>query len=117
MACDVDEAEAHSRPTSGGIIIATYNSLLRFTQNGIESIKESPVRLDAAKGLFQSMGAELKAFYLVMGQYDAVVISEGPDDDTVAKLSFLIAGQGAVRTETLKAFNEDEYKNILAGMP
>jgi uncharacterized protein with GYD domain len=97
--------------------MATYISLLRFTQQGIEGIKESPMRLDAAKSLFQSMGAELKAFYSVMGQYDAVVISEGPDDDTVAKLSFLIAGQGAVRTETLRAFNEDEYREILSSLP
>ena len=56
--------------------MATYISLLRYTQKGAENIKESPARLDAAKKVFQSMGAELKQWYLVMGQYDAVVISD-----------------------------------------
>lgn len=46
--------------------MAAYISLLRFTQQGIEKIKESPARLDRARQAFQSMGAELKAFYLVI---------------------------------------------------
>ena len=97
--------------------MATYISLLNYTQKGAENIKESPARLDAAKKAFQSMGAELKQWYLVMGQYDAVVISEGPDDETVAKLLLVIGGQGNIRTQTFRAFNEDEYRKIIAALP
>ena len=97
--------------------MATYISLLHFTQQGVEAIKESPMRLDAAKELFRKMGAELKEFYLVMGQYDAVVIGEVPDDETVAKLSLAIGSKGAIRMETLRAFTEDEYRKIIAGLP
>ena len=95
----------------------TYISLLRYTQKGAENIKESPARLDAAKKLFQSMGSELKAWYLTLGQYDAVVISEGPDDETAAKLLLMIAAQGNIRTETFRAFTEDEYRKIIADLP
>jgi uncharacterized protein with GYD domain len=95
----------------------TYISLLHYTQDGAKNIKESPARLDAAKKLFQSMGAELKAWYLTMGQYDAVVISEGPDDETAAKLLLMIAAQGNIRTETFRAFTEDEYRKITAALP
>jgi uncharacterized protein with GYD domain len=42
----------------------TYISLLRYTEQGIKNIKESPARLDAARDLFRTMGAELKSFYL-----------------------------------------------------
>lgn len=97
--------------------MATYITLLRYTQKGIENIKDSPARLDAAKRAFKAMGAELKEFYLVMGQYDAVVVSEGPDDETVAKLALAIGSAGAVRTETLRAFTEDEYRKIIAALP
>ena len=97
--------------------MATYISLLRYTQKGAENIKESPARLDAAKKVFQSMGAELKQWYLVMGQYDAVVISEGPDDDTVAKLLLVIGAQGNIKTETFRAFTEEEYRKIIAALP
>jgi len=97
--------------------MATYISLLSFTQQGIETIKESPARLDAAKELFRSVGAELKEFYLVTGQYDAVVVTEGPDDETAAKLVLKIGSLGSVRTETMRAFPEEEYKKIVAAIP
>jgi uncharacterized protein with GYD domain len=95
----------------------TYVSLLRFTQEGAKNIKESPARLDAAKKLFQSMGAELKAWYLTLGQYDAVVISEAPDEETGTKLLLMIAAQGNIRTETFRAYTEDEYRKIIAALP
>jgi uncharacterized protein with GYD domain len=95
----------------------TYISLLRFTQQGIEKIKESPARLDAAKKAFKSLGAELKEFYLVTGAYDIVIISEAPNDEVVAKLALSIGAQGSVRTETLRAFKEDEYRKIISALP
>jgi uncharacterized protein with GYD domain len=95
----------------------TYISLLRFTQKGVETIKDAPQRLDAAKDRFRKAGAELKAFYLVTGQYDAVAISEAPDDATVAKLALGNASMGFVRTETLRAFTEDEYRKIVGSLP
>ncbi|MBF8286028.1 MAG: hypothetical protein HW378_4943 [Anaerolineales bacterium] len=95
----------------------TYISLLNFTQQGIEKIKESPARLDKARQAFKAMGAELKAFYLVMGRYDAVVISEAPNDETVGKLVLMIGAQGNIRTETLRAFTEDEYRKMIAALP
>ena len=95
----------------------TYISLLNFTQQGIEKIKESPARLDKARQAFKAMGAELKAFYLVMGRYDAVVISEAPNDETVGKLVLMIGAQGNIRTETLRAFTEEEYRKLIAALP
>ena len=97
--------------------MATYIILTNWTQKGIESIKESPARLDAARKAFQAAGGELKAFYLVMGRYDMVVVGEAPDDEAAAKLALAISSGGAVRTETLRAFTEDEYRKIIAALP
>lgn len=95
----------------------TYITLINWTQKGIESVKEGPNRLDEAKKAFQAFGAELKEFYLVTGRYDMVIVGEAPDDETVAKLALTIASGGAVRTETLRAFTEEEYRKIIAALP
>ena len=95
----------------------TYITLINWTEEGIENVKESPARLDAAKKAFQAAGAELKEFYLVMGRYDMVVVAEAPDDETVATLVLAIGSGGAIRTETLRAFTEDEYRKIIAALP
>lgn len=97
--------------------MATYISLINFTQKGIENIKESPNRLKAAKEAFQAAGAELKQFYLCMGRYDVIVISEGPNDESVAKAALTIGSRGAVRTESFRVFNESEYKKLIGELP
>jgi len=97
--------------------MVTYIILFRFTQQGIKNIKESPDRVDTAKQTFRAMGAEVKEFYSVMGKYDTVFVVEAPDDETIAKLTLAIGSLGNVRTETLRAFTEDEYRKIIADLP
>ena len=94
----------------------TYISLLRFTQKGIEQIKQSPTRLDATKKLFRDAGAELKAFYLTTGRTDALTIFDAPSDEVVARLRLTLAAHGYIRTETFRAFTEAEYRKIIAAL-
>jgi len=94
----------------------TFITLLRFTQQGIEKIKEGPGRLEQAKAAIKASGGELKSFYLTMGQYDAVVISEAPSDEAYTTTILGIAAAGAVRTETLRAYTESEYRKIIAAL-
>jgi len=94
----------------------TYITLVNYTQKGIENIKESPARLDKVKEAMKAAGGEFKAFYLTMGRYDMVVISEAPNDEAYAATMLAIGAAGAVRSETLKAFTEEEYRNIIASI-
>jgi uncharacterized protein with GYD domain len=95
----------------------TYITLLSFTQQGVEKIKDGPARLDRAKAAVKATGGELKAFYLTMGRFDAVAISEGPSDEAYATTMLALASAGAIRTETLRAFTEEEYRKIIAALP
>lgn len=95
----------------------TYISLVSYTGEGVQHMDESPERLDAARDVVESMGGELTEFYLTMGQYDAVAIMEMPDAETATQAGITISGAGAVRTETLRAFPEDEYRELIAGLP
>jgi uncharacterized protein with GYD domain len=97
--------------------MATYISLLQFTQKGAETIKDGPKRLDAAKQRFKEAGAEVKAWYLVMGEYDAIAITEAPSDEVIAKLALMTGMMGSVRTHTFRAFNEADYRKIVASLP
>ena len=53
---------------------------------------------------------------MVIGQYDDIVICEAPDDETMAKLALTTGSQGNVHTETVRAFTEDEYRKLIAGL-
>jgi uncharacterized protein with GYD domain len=99
------------------MVMATYITLLRYTHQGITSIKQAPERVDAARQAFRALGAELRALYLVMGKYDFVALIEAPDDTVAAKAALALGSKGNVSSETLRAFTEDEFRKIVAGLP
>ncbi len=95
----------------------TYISLVQYTTKGLEAIKESPKRLDAVRKAFEQAGAKIKDFYLVMGEYDIVLVTEAPNDETVAKISLMLGSKGNVRTRTSRAFSEAEYRKLIQSLP
>jgi len=95
----------------------TYITLLKYTEKGRSNMKGSPDRLERAKKAFEAAGGEMKAFYLTLGQYDGVSISEVPSDEAYVSAMMAIAADGAVQTESLRAFTEEEYKDIVASIP
>ena len=99
--------------------MATHIILFGFTQQGIERIKESPARVQDAKQVFESLGGKVKDFYGIMGMagYDTLFIVEAPNDEVVAKATLMIAQKGNVRTTTIRAFTEAEYKRVIEDLP
>jgi uncharacterized protein with GYD domain len=92
----------------------TYLSLLNWTDQGIKNIKDSPKRLDAVKKAIKGIGGEVKAFYMLQGAYDLALILEAPNDEALAKLLLKVGAAGNVRTTTMKAYPEAEYRKIMS---
>jgi len=95
----------------------TYISLVNLTEQGIREVKNAPERLRFFDEAAREVGARLVGFYLVMGQYDYVIITEAPDDQTAARLILGSIAQGSIRTQTMRAFPREEFENIARGMP
>ena len=97
--------------------MATFITLLSWTQKGIENVRDGPDRLDAARKVFRELGGEIKSFHLVMGRCDADIVSEAPSADVVAKALLAICSKGNAKTETMQAFTEDEFRKIISALP
>jgi len=95
----------------------TYVALLRYTQKGVETIKEGPSRREAAKKMFETAGAKLKEVYMTMGRFDAVALVEAPNEETMARMALTGASQGFLRTETMRAFTDNEADKIISSLP
>jgi uncharacterized protein with GYD domain len=90
----------------------TYISLLRYTQQGAAKVKDSPKRLDAGRKAFKKIGVEIKDTYLLMGRYDLLCVIEAPNDEALARALLTLGSQGNVQTETMKAWNEADFRKI-----
>ena len=97
--------------------MSTYIMLLDYTEQGIRNIKESPKRADAARDLARQCGAEMKEIYMTIGSHDLVALFEAPNDEAIAKFALKVGSLGNVRTTTLKAFTEREYRSIIDALP
>ena len=94
----------------------TYLTLVNWTQQGIENVTNSPARLDDAKDVAADHGGEFVDFYMTFGDYDLVAVTEFPDDESYARFALTIGRGGNVSTETLKAFPEEEYRDLIAAL-
>jgi uncharacterized protein with GYD domain len=94
--------------------MATYISLINWTDKGIAQFKDTIERSEAAKKLITKFGGSIKDIYWTVGPYDLVVISEVPDEESATAFSLALGSQGNVRTTTLRAFASGDMKRIVA---
>jgi uncharacterized protein with GYD domain len=96
--------------------MTTFIMLASWTDQGIRSVKDSPGRLDQAKKLLGDLGGEMKSMWLTMGAHDFVAVYDAPDDAAAARFSLMLGQSGNVRTQTLKAFPETAYRELVASL-
>jgi uncharacterized protein with GYD domain len=96
--------------------MATFISLVNFTDQGIRNVKDSPGRYEAFKALAEKVGGTVKGVYYTMGHYDMVLIVEGSDEAAMTAM-LKVGSLGNVRTETLRGFTLEEMKKIIGKMP
>jgi len=93
--------------------MATYVSLLRWTDQGVRNAKDTVQRAGAFRVDLERRGCKLLSIYWTQGEYDLVTAIEAPDAQTAMASLLALAGLGNVRTETLPAFSEREMTSIL----
>jgi uncharacterized protein with GYD domain len=100
-----------------GDIMATYISLVKFTDKGIQAARETTQRVSDWAAKVKSKGVSIKEMYWTLGQYDQVCVFEAPDDETAASVLLAADMLGNIRTQTLRAFTASEMEKILAKVP
>lgn len=90
-----------------------YMMLGHFTNKGMTGMDAAAVRIKKFKSLCEEQGAKVISYHLLMGEYDVTCILEAPTPDTVAKIALIAAIRGNVRTESMCAFTEDQFVNMV----
>lgn len=90
-----------------------YIGLVNWTDQGIKNVKDTLDRAAAFKKLAADMGCTVHGLFYTMGRYDVAVRIEAPDDATISVVMLKVAQLGNVRTETMRAYTEAEFAEIL----
>jgi uncharacterized protein with GYD domain len=88
----------------------------RYTQQAIKGLVESPEdRSDEVRKLFERAGCRLLSYYMTFGDYDFLIIAEGPDPKAaLSVLAVAGAGGGVTDTKTVLAMTTAEAKEAFA---
>ena len=91
----------------------TYVALIDWTDQGVRNFKDTVDRYEAAESAFESLGVRFTATWWTLGTHDIVATVEAPDDETLAAALLSVAGQGNIRTTTLRAFTREEMRTVI----
>jgi uncharacterized protein with GYD domain len=91
----------------------TYISLINWTDQGIRNFQDTLKRAEAVGEIARSLGGQMRDLYWTLGPYDAVMISEFPDDEAATAFGLKGGSLGNIRTCTLRSFNRDELRPII----
>lgn len=93
--------------------MATYVTLIKFTEHGAKNIKDTCKRATDFKASAKKLGVEVKETYWCLGAYDGVLIFDAPDDETATAGLLSLSSLNNVSTQTLRSFTAAEMSKLL----
>jgi uncharacterized protein with GYD domain len=97
--------------------MAHYIALMKWTEQGIQNVKDTVTRVEQGTAAFEKVGARIVSVYWTQGRYDLVVTADFPNEETLTAAMLGLAKAGNIRSETMRAFTAEEMKRILAQVP
>src|SRR4029450_9221765 len=99
-----------------------YVVLGNWTDQGTKDFGGAVERANGFRALVEQAGGRVRELVWTMGEYDFVIVAEGPDDETAAGLVVGVGGGGVLRvgaagtvgSKTMRAFDADEMSDIIA---
>ena len=90
-----------------------YVSLIHWTEQGIKNYKDTSKRLDDFSKLAEGKGGRVREALYTVGEYDLVIVTEFPDDETATAVLLEVGSLGNVHTNTMRAFSAGEMGSII----
>jgi uncharacterized protein with GYD domain len=90
-----------------------YVSLVNWTEQGVKNFRDTVRRADDYRGLVEQSGGQVRQLLWTLGEYDLVVVTDFPDDETATTVLLQTVAGGNVRTTTMKAFDADQMSAII----
>jgi uncharacterized protein with GYD domain len=94
--------------------MATYVTLLKFTEKATGHIKDTGKRAADFRDHAKKHGIEVHEQYWCMGPYDGLIIFNAPDDETATAAMLSLGSRGHVSTQTCRSFTAAEMDKIVA---
>ena len=93
----------------------TYIMLSKLSEQGLQTLRANPDRLQAVNQDVEELGAKVLRQWFVLGPYDFINIVEAPDAKTIARVGIAISARGSAHLESYEAIEVDDLVTLLGG--
>lgn len=92
-----------------------YLQQVAYSQEGWEALVANPQnRIDAVRPVIEKLGGKIEAAWFAFGEYDVVVITDMPDNVSVAAIAMAFAAGGACKSiQTTPLISPEEMVQAL----
>jgi uncharacterized protein with GYD domain len=97
--------------------MASYMTLLKFTESGAKHAKDTCKRAADFKVNAKKLGIEVKEQYWCLGAWDGVILFDAPNDDAATAGMLFLSSQDNVTTQTSRLFSAAEMAKIVGSIP
>ena len=95
----------------------TFISTLKWTDHGMRNFRETCDRAEAFRQTAETMGAVVSNIFWTLGPFDGLAIFEAPNEETATALMLEVGSKGSVQTQTTRAFDAKEMRNVVERLP
>jgi len=96
--------------------MATYVTLIKFTEKGSKNIKDTCKRAADFRVIAKKQGIEVREQLWCMGAYDGILVFDAASDEAAAAGLVGLNALDNVTTQTFRSFTASEMTKILSAV-
>lgn len=89
-----------------------FISHVTLTTEGVQAIKKVTDRIEENKKLWEEAGGKLLEWYIVLGDYDYLLITEAPDEKVMAEIVAKASRRGRTQFRTYIAIPIEDFTQV-----
>jgi uncharacterized protein with GYD domain len=93
--------------------MATYVSLINWTEQGIRNFRDTTQRAADFSRLVESVGGKVRELLWTVGEYDIVCVADFPEEESGVAALLQVGASGNIRSNTMRAFTAEQMADII----
>ena len=92
--------------------MSIFISHVTLSDTGVQELKGIPDRIEANRKLWEEAGGKLMEWFLVLGDYDYLLITEAPNETVMAEIAAKASRRGRTRFKTSVAMRVEDFHEV-----
>ena len=96
--------------------MSKFISQVTLSKEGLQGLKEVPERIEENRKLWEDAGGRLVSWYVVLGEYDYLLVTEAPNEKVMAEIAAKASRRGRTQFKTSIAIPVDEFAEVAGNL-